>query len=99
MINSNILLLVAFILGGITTLIILWNYEEVKQIMFKEDSMFTGQINNTIDAYRILRTYLKSQTLNEKDKGFLGRILILIGINLFILAFLFGNVILFFIRN
>ena len=83
--NPVILFCVAFILGGITTLLSLARHKEVKRIMSREDNNYTGQVNNTIDAYRIMKTYVRSKTLSKKERDFLGVTLILIGINILVL--------------
>lgn len=49
--------------------------------MLVEDKNFTGHINNTIDAFRILKAYIKSETLIKEERKFLGFSLILIGIS------------------
>ncbi len=49
--------------------------------MQRENPKYTGHVNNTIDAFRILRTVNKSETINKDEKKFLIKILLFLGIS------------------
>ena len=79
--DSNTLFWIVFFSGGISTVLILLRFRKIKRIMLIEDTNFTGHINNTVDAFRILKVYIKSETLNKEERNFLGFTLFLIGIS------------------
>lgn len=49
--------------------------------MKRENSKYTGHVNNTIDVFRILRTIKESETINMDEKKFLIKILLFIGVS------------------
>jgi hypothetical protein len=63
-------------------------YQDVKEIMKREDPSFKGQVNNTFDLLRIIKTFRKSTTLSDRERNMLKLLLILEGI-LMIIFFLF----------
>jgi len=69
-------------------------YQDVKEIMKREDSSFTGQVNNIIDIVRISKTFRKSTTLSDRERNMLKLLLILEG-SLMIIFFLFALILIF----
>ncbi len=63
-------------------------FQDVKEIMKREDSSFTGQVNNMFDLVRIIKTFRKSMILSDRERNMLKLLLILEGI-LMIIFFLF----------
>ncbi len=68
--------------------------KDVDKIMKRENSNYTGRVDNEIDVFRIIGTFRKSKTLSIKDKKLFSKILILIVISwlssiIFIINFLY----------
>lgn len=79
--NNIIILEISTIPAGISLLLYLANRKKLKSLMKRENSKYTGHVNNSIDAFRILRTVNKSKTLNKDEKKFLIKILLFIAIS------------------
>jgi hypothetical protein len=77
----NIVLILLAIPIAVSGLILLFNRKDLTILMKREISNYTGQINNTIDVFRIYKTYKKSETINNNEKRQLRTALILIGIS------------------
>lgn len=85
----NFFIVMLFWLPGALIFGFWWiTYQDVKEIMKREDSSFTGQVNNIIDLVRISKTFRKSTTLSDRERNTLKLLLILEGI-LMIIFFLF----------
>jgi hypothetical protein len=95
---SNIIIFyISIIPAGIALLIFLRNRKKLDRLMTRENSKYSGNINNSIDVFRILKTVNKSATLSKTEKVFLIEVLILIGVTWltgifwFILLFFFSE--------
>ena len=67
--------------AGISLLLYLANRKKAKRLMKRENSEYTGHVNNIIDVFRILRTIKESETINKDEKKFLIKILLFIGVS------------------
>jgi hypothetical protein len=66
---------------AVSGLILLFNKKDLTILMKRENSNYTGQVNNTIDVFRIYKTYKKSDTIDNYEKRQLRTALVLIGIS------------------
>lgn len=69
--NYLIFFFITTIPAGYSTISYILNFKKLKFIMKRENPMFSGHINNTIDVYRIIIAYINSKTLNKKEKRIL----------------------------
>ena len=86
--------LISTIPAGIALLIYSGYRKRLKNLMKRENTNYTGQINNFIDVFRIIKTVKSSNSINRSERSFLIKILILIGISwvtgvVYILMFIF----------
>jgi len=79
--NNIIIFYISTIPAGISLLLYLANRKKLKSLMKRENPKYTGHVNNTIDAFRILRTATESKTINKDEKKFLIKILLFLGIS------------------
>ena len=49
--------------------------------MKRENTNYTGHVNNFVDVFRIFNTVKSSNSVNKSERAFLIKILILIGIS------------------
>lgn len=68
---------------GITVVYYLQKRKEINKLMKRENSKYTGHVNNTFDVFRILRTVNTSETLSKTERRFLIKVLLLVGISWF----------------
>ena len=79
--NNIIIFYISTIPAGISLLLYLANRKKLKKLMKRENPKYTGHVNNSIDAFRILKTVRESRTINKDEKKFLIKILLFIGIS------------------
>jgi len=68
---------------GISTVIVMFLHKDMNRIMKRENPNYTGNINNSVDLFRIIATYKKSTQLLRSEKQILGITLVLTGIATF----------------
>ncbi len=66
---------------GIADIYTLLKRKEINKLMKRENPNYSGHVNNTFDVFRILKTVNTSRTLNNVERKFLIRVLILVGVS------------------
>ena len=81
MIDTIDIFFISTIPAGITIVYYLVNRSKINQMMKKENPKFTGHPNNTFDLIRIIKAIKDPNVINESEKLFLKRFLLLLGIS------------------
>ena len=77
----NLFILVAILFIGVPGIIEYSFRKKTKMIMQRINPKYTGHVNNSVDFFRIIRAFMKSQEINKEEKRTLGYSIVLVSIS------------------
>jgi len=79
--NAFLLFLITTIPAGVVVIYYIIKRKKINQIMKRENPKYTGHPNNIVDLFRVIKAVNSPEGINQSEKKFLIKLLLLLGIS------------------